>query len=346
MSLEVILQDEATAPAWSGFVASEPAATLFHTLEWRAVLERTFRHRCHYLIARAGTEVQGILPLVEIRSLFFGRSLVSVPFGVYGGIVARTPDAAAHLARHAAGLASRLRSRYVELRHQDPPPGVDLPDSRLYATFVRDLPSDPGQVLGLIPRKARAEVRRAREDQGLEVTTGGLDLEAFHRLFADNKRRLGSPIFPRSLFLNLVQVLRDRSVILCVRHRGEPMAAVMSFLWRDTYMAYYSGATEAANAFSANNLMYCAAMEDAVRRGYRRFDFGRSRVDTGSYSFKKNQGFEPRPLHYQFIIRDGAALPEVHASNPRYDLAKRVFRSLPRPLAEKLGSFVAKRMPV
>lgn len=111
-------------------------------------------------------------------------------------------------------------------------------------------------------------------------------------------------------------------------------------------MAYYSGALDEANKVSANNLMYAASMEWAVEQGLKRFDFGRSRKDTGAYAFKKHMGFEPQDLHYAFVLRNGAEIPEINASNPKYRVAQSLFRHLPTFAAEKLGSFVAKRMPV
>ena len=41
------------------------------------------------------------------------------------------------------------------------------------------------------------------------------------------------------------------------------------------------------------------------------FDYGRSKVGTGSYSLKKNWGFEPQPLHYQYHLERASALPDV-----------------------------------
>ncbi len=332
--------------AWEAFVQAEPPGTIFHSLSWRDVLLRTFRHDARYLIAEDDGGVVGVLPLVGVRSIFFGRSLVSVPFGVYGGILAKTAAATQGLVLEARRISREFGAQYAELRHLESPPGIELPASDLHATFVRTLPADPSAVLNSIPRKARAEVRKAKDNPELEVDINRLSVAEFHGLFAENKRKLGSPVFPRSLFANLKERLGRDCVMLCIRHRGRAVAAVMSFVWKNTYMAYYSGASEEANEVSANNLMYCASMEDAASRGLSIFDFGRSRRDTGAFAFKKNQGFEPRGLAYHFVLEPGESLPSVNASNPRYDLAKAVFRRLPAFAAEKLGSFVVKRMPV
>ncbi|MAG56244.1 MAG: peptidoglycan bridge formation protein FemAB [Planctomycetes bacterium] len=332
---------------WTSFVTSHASGTLFHALEWRDLLLQTFRHEARYYVALRDDSVVGVLPLVAIRSIFFGRSVISVPFGVYGGIVADDSEAAHALAGEARELLMDVGAAYVELRHVTAPPGLeDLPKKDLYCTFAKDLPDDPTDVLGTIPRKARAEVRKARKRDDVTTEVAELDLREFHDLFAQNKRKLGSPVFPKSLFMNLNRILGDRCTVLTVRLDGRAVAAVMNFVWRDTLMAYYSGAGDEANRISANNLMYAASMEWAVEQGLKQFDFGRSRMGTGAFAFKKNMGFEPVPLDYQFLLADGAPLPEINASNPRYDMAKKLFRILPTFAAEKLGSFVAKRMPV
>ncbi|MSR74019.1 MAG: FemAB family PEP-CTERM system-associated protein [Planctomycetes bacterium] len=332
--------------AWQEYVMGHPQGTLFHDLAWRDMLRKTFRHRCCYLFAERDGKLCGVLPLVIIRSVFFGTSAVSVPFGVYGGVIADDAASTEGLCDAATEAAADAGAAYVELRHLHLPPACDLPESGLHCTFIKALPARVEDVLPGIPRKARAEVRKARAAGTLRVNTKPVPIPVFHALFAENKRKLGSPIFPQSMFWNLLEVLPGRVHTMAVEQDGRAIAVLMSFLWRGQFMAYYSGASESANANSANNLMYAAAMEEAVRLGATHFDFGRSRRDTGPYAFKVNQGFEPTPVHYQFVTKRGATLPSINASNPRYDFAKRLFRALPRVAAEKLGSFVAKRMPV
>ena len=336
--------DASLEPKWNDYVSRHPHATLFHELAWRDLLATAFKHHACYLLAEQQGTVVGVLPLVEVRSLFFGASLVSVPFGVYGGVIADDPAVAARLAEAARGLARVRGAAHVELRHLHDP-GLNLPSSDLYVTFLADVPSTRDGCLERLPRKARAEVRKALAHPGVTVDSGSGDVAEFHRLFADNKRKLGSPIFPESLFWRAMERFGDDCFILRVRQDGETVASVLSFIHRDTIMPYYSGATDRAQQISANNLMYFALMEEAGRRGLKRFDFGRSRRDTGSYSFKKNQGFEPVPLKYHYLLDNGAHVPAVNPDNPKYRLARTLFRGLPMPLAAKLGSFVSKRSP-
>src|SRR5215831_21009250 len=74
--------------AWERFALACPQATFFHRIGWRHIFEEVFRHRTHYLLAESGGEITGVLPLVRLKSMLFGDSLVSLPFAVYGGAAA------------------------------------------------------------------------------------------------------------------------------------------------------------------------------------------------------------------------------------------------------------------
>src|SRR4051812_5889143 len=72
---------------WDRFVRSHQSATGYHLWGWRRVFEKGLGHRCHYVIARRAGAIVGVLPLVEMRSVVFGRALSSLPYVNYGGVL-------------------------------------------------------------------------------------------------------------------------------------------------------------------------------------------------------------------------------------------------------------------
>jgi FemAB-related protein (PEP-CTERM system-associated) len=341
---------------WDAFVARHPQGTFFHRTGWSRAVQEMFRHQPHHLVVEQGRKWLGVLPLFLTKSPFLGKNLVSVPYSVYGGILAADERAGAALVQHAGELGKELGVGFVELRHLEER-SVDLPRSDLYVTFRCELPDDPADVMARIPKKRRAEVRAAREPQaaatdkkresfGITVSDDG-SVEELFRLFAENKRRLGSPSQPQRWF----QALRDEFGKAAVIHRavepsGRTIAAVMSFTFKDTVYAYYSGSRNDVNHTGVNNYIYCAIMEWAVENGYRRFDFGRSRVGSGPAKFKVNMGFEPEPLHYDYLlVADGAKLPEFHPSNPKLALPRRMWSRLPMMLCNPLGARLSRYLP-
>ncbi len=325
---------------WERFVTQLDGGTFFHTLGWKRAIEACFPFRSKYLVARKGDEIQGILPLFAVKNPFIRGTLVSVPFGVYGGIVSRTEETSNGLSEAAIRTASEESSSYCELRQMDGPGAPRFDRKNGYATFLRDLPDDPEKCLGMLPRKARAAARQAIKRHGLETSFGGEQLEEFYRLFVMNKRHLGSPVLPLRFFKALLDEFGDRAEIMMVRYDQQPVAGVMTFYHKGCVMPYYSGALQEYEKLQINNYMYLRLMEHGARGGFSSFDFGRSRVDSGSYRFKRHQGFEPKELYYQYFLHKATELPDLTPSNPRFRIAEEVWKRLPAPIVRTLGPFL------
>lgn len=332
----------ADAPRWQAFAQRTPDATFFHAVEWREIIERVFRHRTHYLVAERGGEFEGILPLAEVRSRLFGHALVSLPFGVYGGPAAADPDAERALIDAADRLAQSLRVDHLELRNRRARcPG--WPRQDLYVTFRKALDADPEANMLAVPRKQRAMIRKGIKN-GLRSEIDA-SVDRFFALYADNMHRHGTPPFSRDYFAKLREAFGDRCEVLIVTDaRGTPVSGVLSFYFRDEVLPYYAGDTPAARDLAANDFKYWELMRRACERGVRLFDFGRSKRDTGSYDFKRNWGFEPEPLHYEYRLLKRDAVPQNNPLNPKYRALVATWRRLPRPVANALGPMLVRNL--
>jgi FemAB-related protein (PEP-CTERM system-associated) len=318
--------------AIAAFVRAHPEATPFHLPEWGEAVARGCGQRGITLVAEQGDgSLAGVLPLTHVRSPLFGQALVSCGFAVDGGAL----GAGAPLASGARALAEELGCPSVELRGGAAPAGWDVDDTT-YLGFARDLAADDEAQLLAIPRKQRAEVRKAlAADLTVEV---GRDADAHYAVYAESVRNLGTPVFPRGLFRAVLETM-DADV-LTVRHRGRAVASVLSLYWRGTVYPYWGGGTREARGLRANDRMYIALMAHARARGCTRFDFGRSKAGTGAAAFKKNWGFEGRPLAY--ASWSAGAKREVNPLNPRYALMVRTWQRLPLPVANLVGPWIAR----
>ncbi len=325
---------DADGAAWDEFVAGHADATFFHLWGWREVITRAFKHPVHYLIAEDAGKVLGVMPVVRVRSRLFGDTLTSLPFAVYGGPLGVDQQVANALQRHACDLAERLRVDALEIRYQHQT-NAEWPRKDLYVTFRKDIADNDDDNLKAIPRKQRAMVRKGIK-AGLQAHVDN-DVDAFFDVYAESVRNLGTPVFPRRYFRMLKEVFGDRCDLLHVRHEGQEIAAVMSFWFRDQVLPYYGGSRIQARAVAGNDFMYWALMQEAVKRGARVFDFGRSKSGTGAFSFKKNWGFEPQALAYEYHLVTAQRMPEVNPNNPKYRLFIDAWKRLPLPLANLIG---------
>ena len=334
--------DAANAARWDAFVLACPEATFFHRAGWAEVLRQAFGHDAHFVYAERDGIIQGVLPLGHIRSRLFGNALISTPFGVYGGVAGGDETVRAALEQAAIERAQALQVDHLELRHTKPR-HPDWPAKReLYVTFRKAIDPDPEVNLKAIPRKQRAMVRKGI-DAGLRgETDAGVD-----RLFAaysESVRNLGTPVFSRQYFATLKTVFGPDCEVLTVTHQDRLVASVLSFYFRDEVLPYYGGGTALARDLKGNDFLYWELMRRACGRGIRVFDYGRSKVGTGSYSFKKNWGFTPEPLHYEFQLVKARELPDVNPLNPKYRLFIEGWKRLPLPVSRWLGPFLARSL--
>jgi FemAB-related protein (PEP-CTERM system-associated) len=322
-----------------GFVA-ETGGSAFHRPAWLCAVERGTGQRARGLVAEKGGAVTGWLPLSEVHSPVFGRMLASSGFAVEGGVLAERETTATALCRAAEEYAVRLSCTTVELRGGLAPEGWDT-RSDSHSGFVAPiLPEDEAQLLA-IPRKQRAEVRKGLENE-LEICTGvgARERSDHYAVYAESVRNLGTPVFPRSLFDAVLDSVD--ADILTVRHRGKPVASVLSLYHGDAVLPYWGGGTFAARALRANDRMYFELMRHARERGCARFDFGRSKTESGAYFFKKNWGFEPEPLSYASWTAPGAQRRDADPTSDRHAARIALWRKLPLALANRLGPAIAR----
>lgn len=327
---------------WEAYVAGCPAASFFHRAGWKRVIESSLGHDCHFLYAERHGRVVGVLPLVHVKSRLFGNSLISTGFTVGGGPIADDASALAELDTEAQALADRLDVDYLEYR------GVTSlhPDwarnEGLYVDFRRPIGPDPEKDMLAIPRKQRAMVRKGIK-LGLTSVIDD-DIARMHHVYAVSVRNLGTPVFSLGFFRNLKETFGDDVDVLTVMYEGEAVASVMNFYFRDQVLPYFGGGTDAARNLAANDFMYWEVMRRAVERGFRIFDFGRSKCGTGAFAFKKNWGFEPEPLTYEFKLRRLEALPDVNPLNPKYRLFIAAWKRLPIGVAKLIGPHIVRNL--
>jgi len=334
--------DAAAAHRWDAFVMGCAQATFFHRAGWQRVLRSVFKHQTHFLYAERDGQIRGVLPLVHVNSLLFGRSLVSLPFAVYGGVAAIEESAALALEREAQQLAVRLGVDHLEMRNVQARHS-DWPRQDLYVTFRKAILPDEEANMLAIPRKQRAMVRKGIKNALRSDIDDGID--RFFALYADNVHRHGTPALPKRYFRALREEFgSDCEVLTVTASDGRPLSSVLSFYFRDEVLPYYAGDDLAARELAANDFKYWELMRRGCARGLKVFDYGRSKHGTGPYAFKKNWGFEPTPLQYEYCLYKRDSVPQNNPSNAKFKLMIETWRRLPLGMANWLGPLVVRNL--
>jgi FemAB-related protein (PEP-CTERM system-associated) len=334
-----------SARRWDEFVKSRPAASCYHLASWATVFSKAFGHDTRYLSAETDGRIVGILPLVVFKTRFLRKFSVSLPFVNYGGVVADTPEVERALVEAAIDETRAIGGEYLELRHtrQLFP---SFPSKQHKVAMILPLAENAEKQWSAIDRKIRNQVRKAEKSE-LRVTQGGVELvEPFYDVFAHNMRDLGTPVYPRQWFQQILATFPDNSRAFCVWHGDQPIAASYVFWHGDTIEVPSASALRSFNPMCPNTLLYWEMLKFAAGRGFRNFDFGRSTPGAGTYDFKRQWGAQPHGLTWEYWLASGDdELPDLSPQNPRVQWAIELWRHLPVPVTRAVGPLVVRNIP-
>lgn len=329
---------------WDAFVKAHPKGSFFHQTGWKRVLEKTYGFEARYFYTHSSGRITGIAPAFLISNWISGRSLISIPFAVYGGICADDPQSEKMLLGHLEQLASDLNVEYLELRNRSGNLMEGYHGNPRYATFTLPLTGGTKAIYDAFPKDIRYMIRKG-EKAGLTVQRGVDQLDSFYRLMTVNLRRLGTPAFPRSLFKNLISEYPGQIDLTVVYAKERPVAGGMSFFFRDWMQPYYVGSEEEAKGLAANNFLWWEMIKLASERGMRTFDFGRSKKESGNYAFKAKWNPQIEELEYQVRLVRRTDVPNFGPTNPKFQRAMDLWKKAPLGLTRVLGPRLVRWFP-
>jgi FemAB-related protein (PEP-CTERM system-associated) len=327
--------DAGDGEAWNDYVLSRPGTHFAQRTEWRHLVTAFFPVAARWWLAEdeAG-RIAGVLPAFRGSGALF-----SAP----GGLVADTPEAAAALLAQARAEVEHDGLRWLELRDQAVE-WAELPTNPEHVTLVLDLAGTVEEQWAGFPPKVRNQVRKA-ERSGLRCERGADHLEAFHRVFSENMRDLGTPAMEPAYFRRALELYGEAAEVLVVYRDRLPVGGMFAVRHARTVFDPWASSLRRFFELCPNNLLYWEAMRDAIKGGARCFDFGRSQPGSGTYRFKEQFGARPQPLHYQYALGRAARIPTLADQKASLDLASRLWRLLPLPLARVIGPRARRHFP-
>jgi serine/alanine adding enzyme len=330
---------------WDRHVLANVSSRNCHLTAWKRIVERAFGHQTYYLVSEdVDGQIDGVLPMARLRSWLFGDFMVSLPFLNYGGPCASDEGTAKRLVEAGTTLASSLGVRHLEIRTERPTDyGLTVRSAKVSMRI--SLPDTADDLWRQFPAKLRSQVNRAQRE-GMNVRIGGAEeLDAFYSVFAVNMRDLGTPVYGKQFFAEILAEFAGDARICCIYLGAIPVAAGFLLAFRDTLEIPWASALRAFNRLSPNMLLYWSVLKYGCEQHYRVFDFGRSSPDSGPYRFKAQWGAQPVPLYWHYWLRPGVALPDLSPRNPRMQAAIRVWQRLPIGITRLLGPRIVKNLP-
>lgn len=342
----MLLTNDTDKQQWDAFVMASDRSTCYHQSGWKGVIENSFGHQTFYLMSKNELGMtEGILPLVQLKSRLFGNFLVSLPYFNYGGVCTTSQESLRRLLDEAKLLAIETNAEFIELRHVDHL-YQELPVKTAKVTMRLVLPDNSDMLMKSFPSKLRSQIRRP-EKEGMVAKIGREDeLDNFYAVFSRNMRDLGTPVYAKFFFRNILETFSETTWICTVfAKKNVPVASGFLIRFKENIEIPWASSLRRYNPLSPNMLLYWSVLKFACQQGCRFFDFGRSTPGEGTYRFKKQWGAQPVQLYWHYWLRNGATLPELNTKNPKYNFAIQAWKRLPVSVTRVLGPAIVKNIP-
>ena len=348
--LNIRLATDNDQPGWDNYVSSNPDAGPYHLYAWKTAVEQGYGHKGLYLMAEDTDSgfVVGVLPLICFCLPWGRKSLVSLPYCDYGGLIGELSVQQA-LIRGGRRLAGELGVSRMEIRcsqeHSNllAEEGISGQVISHKVSMILSLPASSDALWSGFKAKLKSQIRRP-EKEGLRGHMGGPELlEDFYRVFTINMHDLGSPVHAFKWFKAVLSAYNDKAKVGMIYLKNEePVAAgIILFNGRRVCIPWASSLRK-YNRSAPNMLLYWQFLSWAADNGYSEFDFGRSTPGEGTYRFKKQWGARPEQLYWYKLGLDGKKIDCSDSGSKGRGTAARVWQYLPSCIADLVGPRVRK----
>ncbi|KZY60354.1 hypothetical protein A3737_23345, partial [Oleiphilus sp. HI0065] len=283
---------------WDTYIAAHPSGNIYYEWRFLEAISRIFGHKIKLLTAteKQSGQIIGVLPIVEQKSRLFGHLWTSIAFVNYGGPLCNNEKVEASIFEFIEQAAKQEGIKRLEVRGLYERP---IPDSwncsKDKASMWLPLPSDNNSdtLLSSFKAKLRSQIRKGYTD-AVSAKVGGLELiDDYYTVFARNMRDLGTPVYSKRLFSELLKTLANQAWLVLIYHQGKPASAAFLIKTGDRMEIPWASTIRDYNRFGLNMVLYWEVLKLSCEQKCAVFDFGRSSIDATTYKFKKQWGAQP-----------------------------------------------------
>jgi len=327
------------------YINCSRASNLYHDYRWGNIVGKCFGHRYHVLISEDNNGIMnGVLPLVHIKSSSFGNFIVSMPYFNYGGVCADDDFIRDQLIADAVRIGKELKVHHIEFRQENSFHN-GFPEKTSKVSMRLSLPGSFDDLWNSFPSKLRSQIKVPQKAGMISRIGRTEELDGFYEVFSKNMRDLGTPVYPKLFFRNILDQFPESARICSVYMADTPVASGFLIGYKERIEIPWASSIRAHNRLSPNMLLYWSCLKFACEKGFKTFDFGRSTKEESTYKFKEQWGATPSPMVWSYWVRNEGKMPDLTPRNRKYRLAIGIWKKLPVPVTRMLGPRIIRNIP-
>jgi hypothetical protein len=325
---------------WDEFLQNYASANVYHTPEWKKVLEKTFNYRSDYLFCLDDCDViSGLLPIFRVRGLFTGTRLCCLPFSHICPPIGEN-FAIDALIEHAIDLCNKTGPDFLEVRS-----GLNSKIFTVHTDFythILNISGDVEQIWNCMDRGSVRWAIKKSKNEGISVISSSekSDMKQFYDMNCKTKKDLGVPCHPYSLFKSIFEIMPNNARLYIAKKEGEAIGGGIMLYFNKKVLYGYGAAEPEKLRLQPYYAFIWKSIQDAHDSGYGIFDFGRtSKGNYGLISFKRRWGTKEIPIYYSIYSKDRKKQVS-NRDGAGYRLASRIIRLAPSTAYKKFSDAV------
>ena len=316
----------------------------YHSANWIKVIEESYNLKSFIIALMDNKKILNIIPFFLIKSNFFGKKFVSMPYGDYGGFISDVK--VDWFVKKLEDYAREYDVDYVEIREAnlELEKKLEFFESKLtYYNFTLNLTRSMNEIWKSFDKKVRNSIRKAEKSHVKIVKGDKKDLEEFYRLYVNTMKKLGSPPHSFDFFDNVFKLCSKNVKLLFAEHDNKKIAASIFFLHKKKIYYWKNVSDEEYLHLRPNDLILYKMIEWGQKKNFESLDLGRTRMHTGGFLFKKRWGGKMKELKYYYRLYKDREIPDPEKE--KYKFLGRFWKSLPIFLIKRLGPMIRKNFP-
>ncbi len=340
-SVNARIIEESDIGRWQDYVLNNPKACFYHSIEWKKIIEGYYGFKGFWLVAEEAEEnskIIGILPLFLSKSIFFGKALIPVPHATYGSICAGSKQAESSLIEKAKEIAKKEKVNYLELRQFEKLElDANMPVTAENFDFLLALDKNHDNIWkNKLQKEVRNLVRKAVKS-GIEVRFDNSYLRQFYDVYAENMRDIGGLVHGYSYFEGLFKAFSGKAKLAVAFHSNKVVGGLVFFTFKNTAYNLFASTLRECFKFAPNYLLYWESIRYCCENNLEFFSFGRSQLNSGTYTFKKQWGAVPKQVYHYYHLNKSKKVPTISGAKGKLGIAISLYKKMPVFITKIIG---------
>jgi len=329
------------APNIRSYVESNESATIYHTLDWKEIIESTYRYALRVIVCMIDNRVAGVLPLAQFRNYRGQKKIVGLPFSHFVQPLYSSIEALNALLSFAETTAQKRNAGYLEIKS-------NIGGRRNWHTISTYMLSELNlnrnikDIHKSLKPSVRRNIKKAKAyGVSVRIENNRCAFNNFYDLMIETRHRQGSPPYARLFFENLFKYLSPSKRKLFIAYHGtQPIAGIIMLVHGKRTIYAYGASRSDKNLLQLrpNDLLFWKSIEDAHHSGFDVYDFGITHIDHSSLlRFKSQWGPVNHKLFYSYYLCRSKTIPRINRSGTFGRISSTVLRRLPVPVFKIAG---------